>query len=134
MTGPRTFVLLVPAVTLINANERPHWRKKAAITAGIRWAAAMQARADRIPHLDRVDIIAEYLPPTRQRRDPANWAPSAKAAVDGLVDAGVLDDDDHTRVTGPDMRLGETAYVVTGQRRPRLLLRITEILDTEGTS
>lgn len=39
-----------------------------------------------------------------RRRDPGNWYPTAKAIVDGLVDAGILIDDDHTKVVGPDMR------------------------------
>jgi crossover junction endodeoxyribonuclease RusA len=29
----------------------------------------------------------------RRRRDPSNWAPTTKAVVDGLVDAGVWPDD-----------------------------------------
>lgn len=44
-----------------------------------------------------------------RRRDPANWYPSFKALLDGLVDQGVLQDDDHTRLVGPDMRIGEVA-------------------------
>lgn len=134
MTGPRAFVLLIPDVPLMNANDRQHWRQKRALTAGIRQATAFSARNQGIPHLDRAHIVAEYLPPDRRRRDPANWAPSAKAAVDGLVDAAVFDDDDHTRVVGPDMRLGELAYILTGHHRPRLLLRITELLNQEGTT
>lgn len=129
MTGPaRTFVLLLPDVRLINANDRLHRQEAARRTKAIRAAAKRQALDDLIPHLDRAHIVFEYLPPDNRRRDSANWQPSAKAAVDGLVDAGVLDDDDHTRVTGPDPRMGESAYVVTGARRPRLLLRITEVL------
>jgi len=45
-------------------------------------------------------------PDSGHRRDPANWYPSFKACVDGLVDAGVLNDDDHAHVIGPDMRIG----------------------------
>jgi crossover junction endodeoxyribonuclease RusA len=122
----RTFTLLIPDVPLLNANTRMHWRKKAAVSAAIRRSTELAARDARLPRLEKVRIIAEYLPVDRRRRDPANWAPSAKAAVDGLVDAGVLDDDDHTRVIGPDMRLGLLAQEVTGVRHSRLLLRITE--------
>ncbi|GAA3223050.1 hypothetical protein [Actinocorallia longicatena] len=128
VVSPRTFTLLVPDVLMLSANVRLHWRRKAAITRGIRFATKVQALNQKIPRLERVHILGEYLPVDRRRRDPANWAPSAKAAVDGLVDAGVLEDDDHTRVTGPDMRLGDLAQDVTGLRRPRLRLIITEIL------
>jgi hypothetical protein len=33
-----------------------------------------------------------------------NYYPTAKAILDGLVDAGVLPDDNDDHVTGPDMR------------------------------
>ena len=35
----------------------------------------------------------------RYRQDIANCVPSAKSCIDGLVDAGVIDDDDDTHVT-----------------------------------
>jgi hypothetical protein len=60
------------------------------------------------PLFARAHILGVLCPATRgRRRDPANWYGSFKAAVDGLVDAGLFDDDDHTRVVGPDMRLGK---------------------------
>lgn len=58
------------------------------------------------PVLQHAYILGVLHPPSRRRADPANWYGSFKAAVDGLVDAGVLEDDDHTRVVGPDMRMG----------------------------
>jgi hypothetical protein len=45
--------------------------------------------------------------PDHRRRDPANWAPTAKAVIDGLVDAKVFTDDDHKHLIGPDMRIGD---------------------------
>lgn len=93
---------------------------RAKLTAGIR-DAAMEAVADSPnlmdalaeakpgPLFQRAHILGILRPATTRRADPANWYPSFKAAVDGLVDAGLLDDDDHTRVVGPDMRLGEKA-------------------------
>ena len=41
------------------------------------------------------------------RWDAGNLYPTAKAIVDGLVDAGVIPDDSNEWVTGPDMRAGE---------------------------
>lgn len=38
---------------------------------------------------------------------PGTSTPTAKAIVDGLVDAGVIPDDSNEWVTGPDMRAGE---------------------------
>lgn len=92
----------------INSNQRIHWRPKAARTKAWRQATAWYARQAKIPHIPAALIVCELRFSTAHRRDPANWAPTAKACVDGLVDAGVFDDDDHKHVTGPDMRIGKT--------------------------
>lgn len=137
MIEPRTFVVLLPICTLLNSNQRLHWRTKNKHIKVIRGLAADAAREVGVPPLQRAHIYAEYLPTDRRRRDPANWAPSAKAAVDGLVDAGVLPDDDDKHLIGPDMRLGTLAPLVNGRRFGRLLLRIVELpsdLDGEQLS
>jgi crossover junction endodeoxyribonuclease RusA len=119
--GPRPgpFTITLPSgLVLLNSNQRLHHAPKGKRTAALR-AAAMEAVAD-IPALmdalaaagpgplfQRAHVLGILHPPRAGRRDPANWYPSFKAAVDGLVDAGLLEDDDHTRVVGPDMRLGE---------------------------
>jgi crossover junction endodeoxyribonuclease RusA len=116
--APRTHTITLPAgLRLLNANQRMHHRPKGKLTAAIR-AAAMEAVAeDRAlmealaaakpgPLFQRVHILGILHPATARRADPANWYPSFKAAVDGIVDAGLLDDDDHEHVVGPDMRLG----------------------------
>ncbi|MFD7093349.1 RusA family crossover junction endodeoxyribonuclease [Streptomyces xanthophaeus] len=112
------FTIHLPTgLALLNANDRVHHRVRGNLTREIR-AAAMEAcsedptmRAALVaagdgPVLQRAYILGVLHPPSRRRADPANWYPSFKAAVDGLVDAGVLEDDDHTRVVGPDMRIG----------------------------
>lgn len=101
-------VELPPGMELLNSNHRVHHYRRARIVKALRTAAKEAAAG--LPALDAlapVRIIAVVHPRDRRRRDPANWYPSVKAAVDGLVDAGVLRDDDHTRVIGPDMRLGD---------------------------
>jgi hypothetical protein len=67
--------------------------------------AALAAAGDQ-PVLEHAYVLGVVHPGSRRRLDPANLYPSFKAAIDGLVDAGVLEDDDHTRVVGPDMRIG----------------------------
>ncbi|MDQ0602028.1 hypothetical protein QF037_006373 [Streptomyces canus] len=119
MPGRQYRVALPPRLTLLNANQRLHHHKRAEITRVLRRAAWAASRA--VPRLERVHIIGVLHPEDRQRRDPANWYPSFKACVDGLVDQGVLDDDDHTRVVGPDMRMG---HVVEGAR---LVLHIRDL-------
>lgn len=118
----RVFVLDFPRPDeWINANVREHWAVKAAKTRTWRAAAYGYAKAARIPHLDRAHILAELCFTSRTRRDPDNF--SVKAVVDGLVDAGVLDDDDAAHLLGPDKRQGPK---VTGTARLRLT--ITEVL------
>lgn len=129
----RNYVLtLPPGIKLLNANQRVHYRVRAEQTAAIR-AAARDAcithpklRADLVtagdaPVLPHAWILGVIHPASRRRLDPANLYPSFKAAVDGIVEAGVLEDDDHLHVLGPDMRLG--AVVPRGQ----LVLHIYEM-------
>jgi crossover junction endodeoxyribonuclease RusA len=116
--GPATYRITLPAgLPLLNANGRQHHHDKRRITARLR-NAAMEAVADcgplmaavvglgDRPALERAHILGVVHPATRRRIDPANLYPSFKAAVDGLVDAGVLPDDDADHVLGPDMRRG----------------------------
>ncbi|MEV5451240.1 hypothetical protein ACFUIW_33860 [Streptomyces sp. NPDC057245] len=107
---------------LMNSNDRPTIAQRARLTRELRAAGRKAALDAKVPHLERVYVTCYLQPINRQRRDPGNWYPSAKAALDGVVDAGVLDDDDSTRVIGPDMRLGQVA-----KPGPRLLLVITDL-------
>lgn len=122
--GPRRSytVTLPPGLTLINANHSMHYQKKAKLTRSLREAATAACNTNELlraaivaaaglPVLRHAHIIGVYHPARGGRVDPANLYPSFKAAVDGIVDARVLEDDDATRVLGPDMRLGP---VVTG--------------------
>jgi crossover junction endodeoxyribonuclease RusA len=116
MTAP--FVIALPAgLPLLNANHRLHHHQKAKHTRAIRDAAHQAvtecpslmdalAAAKPGPLFQRAHVLGIVHPGSNRRADPANLYPSFKAAVDGLVDAGLVEDDDHTRVVGPDMRLG----------------------------
>ena len=97
--------------TRLTSNQRPHWSTRARITAEWRALAATQARSARIPPLDRALIVVHWIPATRHRHDPCNAYPMIKASVDGIVDAGVLPDDDAAHLDGPDMRLGPVTPV-----------------------
>ncbi|MEV0525995.1 hypothetical protein AB0I66_21400 [Streptomyces sp. NPDC050439] len=118
--GPQPVPFVIPLPTgmeLINSNESQHRARRARIVKVIRSKAQEAvsdcpalmdalAAAKPGPLFQRAHVLGVLHPATNNRRDPANWYPSFKAAVDGLVDAGLLDDDDHTRLVGPDMRLG----------------------------
>lgn len=109
MPEPTPYVLFVPLLgrTWLNANDRHPWMVKRRLVKSWREAAGIVAMLARVPQLPAGHVVAELLFPDRRRRDPANWAPTAKACVDGLVDARVFVDDNSDIVTGPDMRLGE---------------------------
>lgn len=120
---PRYFYrleLLKGAREWLTANDRLFWRKRADITKSWRDLACARALHDRTPRMDAAHIICELRFADKRRRDPGNWAPTAKAAVDGLVDAGVFNDDNHRIVTGPDMRMGPT--VARGWQGVHLLI------------
>lgn len=74
-------------------NDRDHWARKAEKVKAWRLAASQLARAERIPHCDRIQIELHYVPATNQRRDPDNLVAALKPLADGLVDAKVVPDD-----------------------------------------
>ncbi|MFF4412147.1 hypothetical protein ACFYY8_06410 [Streptosporangium sp. NPDC001559] len=120
--GARTWTITLPAgLPLLNANNRLHHAPKARLTAAIRAAGKQATEAAGVPKLARAHVFGILHPATRGRRDPANWYPSFKAAIDGLVDAGVLVDDDDTHLVGPDMRLGD---VVRGGQLRLLVIEL----------
>lgn len=93
MTGRTWELPLAFTVPFLNLNQTLHKQVKSARIKAIRECAQEAATYARVPHLERFTAELHYIPPTRQRRDPENWVPTSKAAVDGLVLAGVADDD-----------------------------------------
>lgn len=87
----------------LSPNSRLHWRAKAAVTARYRemcgWAAREAMQQHGLKGALHSPVVAEvtFALPTRHRRDEDNLKASMKAAWDGLVDAGLLVDDDIAR-------------------------------------
>lgn len=90
---------LLPPLT---ANQRLHWAKKAEITRDVRATVATLARHHKIPRAERITVTLHYRPQQNRRRDRHNLYPTVKAAVDGLVDAGIVPDDDTEHVSTPE--------------------------------
>jgi hypothetical protein len=122
-----------PGTTLLTANHRLHWAPRNARTQALRAAAKARALQMRIPRIERAMIAVEYDPPPQRKADrhplasqrvtdSGNLWPTAKALLDGIVDAGVLGDDDKTRVAGE-----ACAVTLRTHPRGRLRLRITEL-------
>lgn len=121
----RVWVLELPFTSPLSLNDRMHWSDKAARTRLWRDAAHVLARAQRIPRCGRISAQLMYTPRDARRRDALNLVASLKACEDGLVDAGVIVDDDaahHTSVM--------PVITAKGPVRPsgnRLWLVITEL-------
>lgn len=97
-------VIRLAAADVLSLNQRKHWAQASGKRRAIRQLAEQTARFSRAPHLQRARLVIHVAFPDRRRRDPHNYMATAKPIVDGLVDAGVLPDDDHTHLAGPDMR------------------------------
>lgn len=77
----------------LNQERSQHFRKRVEDTKWWREGFAWAAIEAGMPHLEAAEIIVQPVLNTRNWQDTAACFPSAKAAIDGLVDARVLDDD-----------------------------------------
>jgi hypothetical protein len=116
----------VPApCAFLNANRDGggHWGAKAQKVKAWRGAGYRAGVREQLPvGLGRVQVDAFVRKPIANRFDPANWAPTAKAVLDGLVsDYGLTEDDNRHFVTGPFMHDG-------GKGENALIVRVT-VLD-----
>lgn len=82
----------------LNHNQRGHWARRARIIREVRQTTAWLAKAAKIPACSRVTVQLHYAPGRRGKHDPMNITATSKAAIDGLVDAGVVVDDDQEHV------------------------------------
>lgn len=94
----------IPRDLWLSANQRMHWAPKAHRVKSLRslgWAETVAAGM-RHANLGPTHVAA-YIgyPKGVGRADPSNSAPTVKVLVDGMTDAGVWPDDDHTHVIGP---------------------------------
>lgn len=98
----------------VSMNDRSHWHAKAKLTKRWRTASAWQARAAKVrPFTCPVRIRAVVHKATPNRYDAHNLAPTAKAVIDGLVDAGVLAGDDNDRLVSLEMAAGTRREVAS---------------------
>ena len=130
LRGPRVFVVRLPSgLILLNSNDRRNRWVHAGLVKEIRTAAWAIAKQQKIPPLDRVHIVGEHRPVNVRVRDAANMYPSFKAAIDGIVQAGVLANDDDAHVDGPHMVTGpiDEAAKARRLRHGSIVLTLTEL-------
>lgn len=84
----------------VNKAKSIGWQHWARLTREARERWAWLALAAKVPHLMQAHIVATPLAKNRSGLpDCGACAPTVKAAVDGLVDVGVLPDDDGEHLT-----------------------------------
>lgn len=134
-------IVTVTGPAWLSSNDRRHHMEKWRITQAWKANAGWAIRQARTPRFEgKVRIVALCLFTDRRKRDPLNYADTAKACIDGIRDQyvkpipdkdfahvirGVLADDDAAHVDGPDMR----SRVEPGIRTPTLELHITNVGD-----
>ena len=120
----QTIVVDLPATAWWSANARLHWAARARKTRAVRLLTRAAARGVEVMNAARASVVVHY--PTRSRADPHNVASTVvKAAIDGVVDAGALPDDDDTHLTAVQISRGPT----TGRRG---IYRLTITLEEQG--
>lgn len=112
LAPPRAFTLRYEArPPTVNAFRNLHHYRKAALTAEWRFAFATLAREARIPPLGAIRVVVDHeLRNRRSMPDTGACMTAVKAAIDGLVDAGVILNDGPAEV----LLLSFRAPVVTG--------------------
>lgn len=112
----------------LSPNARGHWSAKAKAAHAYRqeaWLAAkasmFRAGVQHAPQWSAATITITGHPPDNTRRDSDNLLAQMKAAIDGLVDAGVLKDDNKIR------------YVVNPMGSPRKGGEVVVTIEQSGT-
>ena len=119
-------IIPIPESEWISANMRPHWAAKARRSAALRQRGFWAAKRAKVERYQCLHVTAFVQYATAGRADPANAGPAVKALIDGLVDAGVLPDDDSAHLVGPDFRR-EPGRCQRGWHRVRLVLTDQEV-------
>lgn len=110
-----TIALAISRDVLLTSNMKPHWADKARKTRAIREMALILCRHEyHHVKLAAADLVVESRWTNRRIRDASSIAPMVKAAVDGFVEAGLLDDDNHTILRSEKYEIGEPVKDIPG--------------------
>lgn len=97
----QTLELLIGTDSILTSNQRMHWARKRDVVSNLRERAGWVAKQLE-PITGPVSVTMHVAYPNRSRtRDAHNLAPTLKPILDGIVDAGVLvdDNDEYVRCT-----------------------------------
>jgi crossover junction endodeoxyribonuclease RusA len=109
-----TIHLAISRDVLLTSNQRLHWAAKARRTKAIRDMAFVMCKHPKRPHLPAatLEVVAKW--GNRRARDAANIEPTAKAAIDGCVDAGLLVDDSQRYLKKVSYVISDETHSVPG--------------------
>ena len=105
-----------------NDQRRAHWQKVRAAKKVVGDAVAWLARQQGIKDVGPAEVSFVWFAPDKRRRDSDSLGPFVKAALDGLVEAGVFPDDHNGWVVKTSM-----AVVLSDTRNPRIEISIEEV-------
>ena len=115
---------------ILSPNARSHWAVKARAkrsareSARLRTLKALREAGRQPPKWRRAAVELVFYWPTRHTRDRDNALASMKAALDGIADAGVVEDDAGFVPWPADMR--------HDRDRPRVEITITRLRASEN--
>lgn len=90
----------------LRSNDRHHWAVKAKMVKVIRLGAFSQAKCMGLKPLNGpVSVAFVWTVTDRRRRDAGASTPTLKAALDGIVDSGLLAGDHSAIVTAETCRI-----------------------------
>jgi len=98
---PKLHIVLPLPPRELSPNARGGWQKTSKAKAEFRrlahsasWRAMAYFGMEQPPRLREGELCVTFYHIVKRRRDPTNYDAMLKAAIDGIVDAGVYNDDD----------------------------------------
>ena len=111
----------LPGLNEVLASAKSHYGAYSSMKRKVTLSVATQARADRLKPIQGKAIIEFHWYEPNKRRDPDNIRHGAKYILDGLVEAGVLQDDGQKYISG------FTDYFRVDKSNPRVEVVIYEM-------
>ncbi len=98
-SGANWVMIVLPAPhSALHAHNKGAWYTKKAMISALQTRAQSIAVKNRVPHWPGAFVDYRFFFPDDRRHDAANAVQSMKAAIDGIVKAGLIPDDDYSHL------------------------------------
>lgn len=124
-----TLVLVLPPPhPALNAHNKGHWSKKTKLVKSLRWwtkrvVEKAQESLTRKRKWDAATINYLFFFPDDIQRDSANAVQALKPAIDGIVDSGLIPDDDWKHL------FQSSVYCAVDRVNPRTVIVLRRAID-----